>query len=793
MPGGARLTATESWGGYDFTITNLSDTDRLARVLMYFAGRSDVQYGRDLWVPAHSTLSSWLLVGPAPSQPSANGREIKMLLFDRTGGKEKLILPGTEERERSRAVLYRQREPSTTVLLDEFEEEEQVPGRLPQLEPAPEEVVRLVRALRAARDLPPVVTSLHAGRLPVTSEAYQGIDHFVVATERLADNPVGLRALRQWLEQGGKVWVMLDRVDPEVIAPLLGDSLDFQLVDRVGLTSLTVVQHPSKQGVPEAPQQHERPVEFARVLLPAQERVRHTIDGWPVWFTRPVGKGKVVFSTLGPRGWVRGKSDKDHRFPPGQFPTEFVTTAPLDLMADQFQVAGPESAFRLESFQRSLTEEIGYSVIGRNTVALVFAGFLLAALVLGIFLGRRHRRELLGWLGPVAALGAAGTFYALGESSRRSAAPTVAVGQVAEAVSGTPEAAIRGLVAVYRPVEGAFELGAREGGLVELDFAGTQGRDRQLLLTDMDAWHWENLSLPAGRRLGTFRYTQPTAEPITAVARFGPRGVEGKLTAGPFTNLADLLLSTPGGRHLSIRLRQDGTFSAGARDILPPGQYLAGTLLSDWQQRRQELYREFLAPPKAGSQEPRTLVLAWADPIEMPFSLVPGAREVGSTLLVVPLQLERPAPGSQVTVPGPLISCRRLINGSLTRLPGDTRQPAELLLRFQLPPAVLPLEVESVRLLTRIDAPSRRITIAGLADGKPVEVHRVESPIDPIKVEIAPRELLRLDEQGGLLLNVTIGDLLKRPDGKRTTTAEEEIWRIRYIEIEVAGRTLPAE
>ena len=41
------------------------------------------------------------------------------------------------------------------------------------------------------------------------------------------------------------------------------------------------------------------------------------------------------------------------------------------------------------------------------------------------------------------------------------------------------------------------EAGVRRGGFFNLDTAGTEGQSRRLILTDMDAWHWENLSLPA--------------------------------------------------------------------------------------------------------------------------------------------------------------------------------------------------------------------------------------------------------------------------------------------------------
>src|SRR5687767_2040821 len=64
LPGGVATLATSSWQTYDFNLTNLTDIDRQARVLMHFPGRSDVQFGRDVWVPARSTINSWLLAGP---------------------------------------------------------------------------------------------------------------------------------------------------------------------------------------------------------------------------------------------------------------------------------------------------------------------------------------------------------------------------------------------------------------------------------------------------------------------------------------------------------------------------------------------------------------------------------------------------------------------------------------------------------------------------------------------------------------------------------------------------------
>jgi hypothetical protein len=788
VPGGVRSSVTESWGSLDFSLTNRTSTDRQARVMVFYTGQPDVQYGRDVWLPGNATLSTWLLVGPAAAQDTGIAREIQILLYDRSDGQNRLLLPANKERIRSRLVLYRKREPYTATLLDEEVPEPPVFGQLPQPDSHAAETVQFVRLFRAARSLSELVPSVNPGNLPPTPEAFDGIDHLVIASERLAHDVVGLEAFRQWLQRGGKVWVMLDLVDPEVLAPLLGEAFDFQLVDRVSLNRFKMEQRPNGQLMADQPQQeHEQPVEIARVLLPPRERAEYTVNGWPVWFTRSVGRGLVVFTTLGPRGWYRPRGRRDQDSPYINYPSLPVPTAPLETLAGVLEPPPAEDPFPIETFQPRLSEEIGYAVVNRGTVGLLFGGFLLATLGLGLALRRSRRPELLGWLGPVAALGAAAAFIAVGTASRRAAAPTVAVAQVVDPIAGRAEASLHGVLAVYRPESGPAEVGARQGGLFSLDMAGIEGQTRRLLLTDSDAWHWENLELPAGERFAPFRCIAPTGEPVAAVARLGPEGLEGKLTAGPFQEIADAVLSTSGGRNLAIRWQPDGSFRAGNQDILPMGQFLAGAVLNDVQQGRQELYRTLLKRPKAGQPESGNVLLAWAKPIDMHFTLAPDARTVGSALLVLPLQLERTSPGTQVTIPGPLIPYRRLLSGGAVRPLLESDQGIDMELRFQLPAAVLPLQIERARLDAKIDAPSRRITLAGRTETGTVEIQHVESPLDPIHVEIKDERWLHLDEEGGLHLNVTVSGA---PNGG-APGQENEKWTIEYLELEVTGKTRP--
>ena len=798
--GGVRASVTESWGTFDVVLTNLSNVDRRGRVLASWVERpgarsSAPQYGRDVWIPAHSTIRTWMLVGPPTSQDSPRTRELRVLLYDLTDGGEKLLLP-PDGRIRTRNVLYRKRELSTAVLVNEEMLEPSQGGLLPAPEPAADEVLRFARVFRHASNLSEYVRRVNPGPLPPTAEAFDGIDHFVVASGRLARDPDGLRALRRWLERGGKVWVMLDRIEPGGLLPilgaLLGEAVDFTVVDRVSLDHFAVASVSAGEipaGQPD--QQHDRPVDFVRVLLPATEQVQHTVNGWPVWFSRQVGRGKLVFTTLGSRGWFLPRT-------PENWPTWFtwfkhdptlpVPTSALEVLATAMQPPREESPFRTEAFRPLVAGEIGYVVIGRGTVGLVFGIFLLALLALRFVLKRFRRPELLGWLAPAAALVVACVFVALGESSRKAAPPTVAVAQFVDAVPGTGEVAIHGLLAVYRPDSGPAEAAAERGGLFELDLKGVEGPTRRLILSDRGAWHWENMSLPAGVLWAPFRYAAPTGAPLTAVARFGSGGLEGKLEAGPFTaDLADAVLATPSGRNLALRLGRDGTFRAGPADILPGGQFLPGAVLSDVQQQRQGLYRKFLAKPGAALGG-RNVLLAWSRPVDTHFRFMPGVRTVGTALLLVPLQLERIAPGARALIPGPFVTCQRIVRGIPTRLTREGRAAVVLELRFQLPPAVLPFEVERARLTVRIDAPSRRVSVSGRADGKAVEISRVESPLDPIRADIAKGRLLVLDDGGGLRLTLTVSDLLGGGRAEAGASQREQKWTIEYVELEVTGR-----
>ena len=779
---GARTTVTEGWTTLEFTVTNRTDVDRRALVLAFYDNRLDVQYGREVWVPARARITSWLPIGAAPEQKPTNAREIQLRLQDITDAKDELSLPAADQKGKPRPVRYRKRDLTTMLVLDPDPDDDLRPGVLPPAESLGQETFTMAQVFRSASNAPATVDHRLPDDLPGWAKAYDGIDQVILASRGIGRNPAGLAALRQWVEHGGKLWIMLDQVETDAVAAILGEAFDFHIAGRVGLTNFQVEEEQTAV-VRSKPQAHEKPVDFVRVVLPEKENVPLRLGGWPVWFTRPVGRGKVLLTTLGPRAWYRPRTDKDSRSPYAEFPRLPVWQESLLEVANELAVQ-PAEGYPVAEIERMLTQDVGYSVVSRQTIALVFGGFLLAAVGLAALVRGRRRPEWLGWLGPLVAFGAGGLLVIAGEASRRAAPPTVAFVQIVDAVSGTDEAAVRGMLAVYRPDSGAADFAAADGGFFDLDMKGIEGQTRRMIFRDLDAWRWHNLALPAGVRVAPFQFTAKTPQPVVARARFTQNGLEGELVAEPFKNLADPIVTAHGKRrNLGVRLEADGKFSLAGADALPEGQYIAGTLLSDVQQRRQEVLRKLLKRPAIEPRDSRHFLHVWADATPAPFGLAEEPRITGTALLSVPLQIDRPAPSTRITVPGAFVPLREIINDRLAHATYQAKANADLHLRFQLPAAVLPLTLERARLSAKIDARGRRVILSSLVDGAAEEIYRGDNPLGPFEVEIADVRLLKLDKDGGLHMN------LKIQSPPQTQPAGE--WVIEYIELEVMGQTGP--
>lgn len=784
-PVGVRNSVTEAHVSLEFTVMNASSEGRAARVSAFYPERPEVRYARDVWVPARTRVTAQLTIGPVPARDApgpARSREYKFVLSDRTDGTERVVLPSTDEHERSRVGLYRKREARDPVYALFADALPGVPGeRDPELPP---EVVQLARLPRAAGGLSDFVSFGGEGPLPLTPEALEGIDVAIVAGERLTRDPAGLAALRRWIEAGGRAWVMLDRTNPEALAPLYGDPVP--VLERVGLTEVAL--RTPTEPVPPA-RAYEVPVPHARAVPAPTDRVvvwSAPVDGgagpraeWPAAFSRRVGRGKVLFTTLGAAAWAR-PLERNERSPFERLP-EFPRWHPtvLALLTELSPPSEPDG-FPPDVFAPLLLDDVGYSVVGRGPALVILCGFVVA-LTAGFALVRRSRNPgLAGWALPASAALACVALVVLGERARRSV-PAVGVAALVEPVPGTDGATATGVYVVYNPAPGPVALGTTGAAQLGLDTGGLDGTARTRVETDAGAWKWEGLALPAGARTGTFRASVP-APGTRAVARFGPNGIEGTFAPGPFAGASDLVFSPQSREPLAVRAGTDGAFAVTSTDALPPGEFLPGALLTDKQQRRQALYRQLHSGKGLQHQEGRDLLFAWTDALDPPIVRAAGARVVGGVLLAVPVEFETAAPGTRVLVPRGLAPYRRVHEtGSLVPVTTSSNRDVSARLRFQLPPQVLPLEVERATLFVQLRAPFRRVVVGGVRDGRVVPAFAGPVPVDAFRVDLTDPALLRPDADGGLLIDLNIGSAVGGPP--------ETVWKLEALALEVAGRT----
>lgn len=810
-PGGLRIAVTERWGSISFAIRNTSDVPREARVVVYHQGDEFTEYARDLWVPANAEVSAWMSIGPVPrlgadGKPiSSIGRTLHYILYDRTGGGMTVVRPSSEEKLRDRAVLYRPKtEWSTALFTDTPTDSDTSSFRHPTPDVEAMHIVRLMRSLRGQSEY---VSNVIDATLPSSTESYDGIDQIVLASNRLKLDPHGRASMRQWVERGGLLWVMLDQVDADLLESLLGEECAPRVVDRTSLTTVRMerrspADRPPDSGPPAPSRNYEHPVAFVRVALTGRETVHHYVDAWPASFSIRAGRGRILVTTLGAAGWYRPRGTTPAAPPaiPGRRPSPppppdppspyseipdlpVALDALLELSSDLKPVDSP---FQLDDLNPLVLDEIGYRVPERGTVAILLGAFVAALAGIGVILRRSRRTEIVGWLVPGAALGIGGLFVLLGGTARHSIPPTAAVAEIVDAVPGSGEAARAGVFATFQPSAGPTMLAAPNGGVLDFDFQGLEGQNRIRVQTDRDAWHYEKLAMPAGVRLGQYRGTI-TAQ-MRAVAAFGPDGLHGRLESVGFRDPSDAILVARNREAAAVRFADDGTFRIGRDDELSPGQFLTGAVLGDRQQARQRVYRQLFGTGD-GKTVPNhydtgDVLLAWARPTELPFTTGDGARAIGSSLLAVPVEYERPPAGTTVFLPRAFLPYRRWLEGR-TRPPTlDSTRPIDMRLRFQLPESVLPIAIEKATLVAKVRAPSRRVIVNGYDGDRAAKLLESTEPTAPLRVEITDPKYLNVDEGGGLHIGLAItGDA-------KASTVLESFWYIDSIQLEIAGRTV---
>lgn len=294
-PSGAAAYLPERWGTVQLQFANMDDQPAELLAVTFMDNDRSLQFGRKAWVPARSRLTLDHPIRFPPAEEGAKGFDIHTLLLDPHQKNDALLRGGLGELQLSGRLRLGE-EPATVIL-----------NYRPEV--IPDEFTRdfpyeLVVACKSSELLGRSMAQMNDAILPATPEAYDSIDQIIVADNRLTHDGPAVTAIRRWLFGGGHLWVMLDRVEPQLLELLLGEEFPCQIVDRVELTTVRIQPTSRRGGGDVSQREYDQPIGMVRVLTSHVE-VACTVDGWPAAFWKPYGKGKLLVTTLAPDGWMR--------------------------------------------------------------------------------------------------------------------------------------------------------------------------------------------------------------------------------------------------------------------------------------------------------------------------------------------------------------------------------------------------------------------------------------------------------------------------------------------------------
>ncbi|MGQ0635121.1 MAG: hypothetical protein ACT4QC_10955 [Planctomycetaceae bacterium] len=827
--GGIYAYAPGRWGILHLQLANRRDEPAELVCTAYFDSDPNLQYGRRVWLPPQSQVRTWHpILLPQLSGTSESAIPFHLIVVDAVN-QTQLVKDAFGKRASDYTLKINHPGP-VTGLMDRFvlAEAYSVPpdGDAEVLPWAFDQAM----IGRAAQNQKRQVTHLADKIIPSGEERFDALDQLVIADDYALDDPAGMAGLRRWLFGGGRLWVMLDMVDPRLLENLLGDGLTWAIVDRIGLPHVALTT-PAKPDVAVFESDYDTPVELVRVLAPDVDVV-YLADGWPVAFWKQCGAGRLLVTTLGIDAFRRLRLRTEPAANDSSTSeVRFIPTDPMRNLAADLFVPRQPPALPVAALESQAGQYVGYEVPPRWLVTSILGAFSALLLVLGMFMWRTGRLERLGVVAPVLALVASGLLVYLGQRQREGIPQTVAVAQFVQPIVGTDDARISGSAGMYASDSGTAELGGTGGGWLMPDTGGVTGKARRLVWTDVDRWGWENFPQVPGVRSAAFEVPFGSPERVDARASFGPSGIVGSLRLPEGLRATDVVVAVRDGR-LGATIDSDGSYTASADRVLANDQYLsagAGGLLSDEQRRRSEVLRALFSgsagsKPQGGGGTGDDLstslavvqeheyplqptLLFWTEPWETHLQFAEGTRRLGSALVAAPLMFERPAAGSRVTVPGPLLPYREVTGPDRESPTGlynwRTRHwqqkswQSSTWLKFQLPSVLLPFEPEVARFVVRVVGPVGNLTLSVWKDDQLVAVETRDNPVGTLHINLTDPDALRINPDGSLLLKLTAGKP-NQPQSQPTTTdgttdpAQAIYWRIESLVMELEGKVAGA-
>ncbi len=493
-------------------------------------------------------------------------------------------------------------------------------------------VTNVALAMRRQMGLPKVMTYLTIRNFPLTVSPLLSIQCIYVGSIKSRLTGPQVQTLRDWVIGGGRLWIDLGHATSRQLArKVLGRKYDLAYVQTIRSARYSYDVHGRNR---EVRLPHGEPM---RCYFAGHAKVIVKTLHWPVVVRYRMGRGQVWLSTMHWRGLVAANGKAMSELWPAT--RSFFAPNPPSIVA--------ASALNMAA------NSIGYRVASRQSIVLILGVLILVVAVGGWALGRRGRGGLLGALAIGAAFIASGALFAFGQLERGPVPQSESAIQIAALAAN--RSFIQGQAALFAPQQTSESAHVAGATITRWNkFLDAQRNCRFDYSSSQDAITVRHLTIPSGKVVDVVykSFQNDVAAPVVATVGVNQNGFVGSIVSK--YDLKHPIIAGPSGiLGLKTAARKKGqfTFTAGAGQVLPAGQYMSGVLLTRKNQREESLTAAELQAHPVNSPE----LLAWSREVPPAWRISKAKLHLCSTLVVLPLHPHLPAAGQAVDIPWPMM------------------------------------------------------------------------------------------------------------------------------------------
>jgi len=715
---------------------------------------------------------------PTPMPESKADIEVSLLV--REGDKEVLVVRGDEPATRNFSFWRHPKNRLITALSIGVEPLPPLPWRW-----EPTEVFstyELAIASRVDAELSKDCIAFESSPFPLNPIDWKGIDNLILGEPSNLRDAGTVSVLRDYLNDGGRVWIMLDDIETSSLAGLLTSQQQLITMDTVELSKF-FVDTPQSISLQDRTVEVSSPVRFKRVMQKGGA-VPYSIDGWPACVIFPIGRGELMVTTLDSAGWIEPRKNQWSQDP--FFQSDFELRRFAKGLVDKIHSKRSLPVVSLKDVNYP-TEKIGNPIVSRGFVASVLVLFCGSLVAFGLWRGFLGEMRWAGVIAPALAMFAALPLIIAAWMQKREIPSMVSVFQLVQ-FSDPSGGMIRESAAVYNAASMPMKLTSNSAGYVVPDPA-IDGGIKTITTEDFQNWSMSNIAWPTG----VWKYNTAISIPDTsmlAVAEFTPEGLSIQIPPGLPSELKDPTLCYMVGAPTLAktiegnRILVDGSYPAEGE------RWTLDSIVDSEQLRRNGIYKK-LFESSDRLQAPSKTLFGWTEVFADGGKWSTNLEKRGIALVSIPLSLVTPKAGSDVYVPYTMIDVRSADVGSSSPIylegighwVNQSSNKSEAFLEFVLPSQVTPMEIASVAIDFDVQAPRRTVQLSSIADKKavPIEIANLNEPSIPYKATIDDSRILQDFQDGKLIIKIEVSDD-REPDSSIP-------WRIKHLRLAVRGKT----